>query len=169
MSELVSVAPDSALPMGSTRERRTVRHLILAAIISALVGGLGVVSAPEARAQSSLAPAILAEAAEHRGTPYRRGGSSPGRGFDCSGYVQYVFGQVGVGLPRTAAAIRRAVPQISASQAAPGDLVFVHRGRRVSHVAIYAGSGMWWEATRPGRRLNLNKAWTSRVSYGRVG
>lgn len=122
------------------------------------------------RAALSVSPGVqaLQVAPKYAGTPYRWGGTSP-RGFDCSGYVSYVFKKVGVQLPRTSGAIRSAVPRISASQRQPGDLVFVHKGGRVSHVAIYAGNGRWWEASRPGKPVGLHKAWTSSVSYGRVG
>lgn len=113
---------------------------------------------------------ILAEAKKHKGKPYKYGGSGP-KSFDCSGFVGYVLKKsIGKKVPRTSAAIRKAVPRISKSSLRPGDLVFVHNGGggRVSHVAIYAGNNKWWEATRPGRPLGLNKAWSKNVSYGRV-
>jgi cell wall-associated NlpC family hydrolase len=71
-------------------------------------------------------------------------------------------------LPRTAAAIRAATKRISSSEVRPGDLVFVHSGSRVSHVAIYAGSGTWWEASNPRTGVGKHRAWTSSVSYGRL-
>jgi cell wall-associated NlpC family hydrolase len=112
--------------------------------------------------------AVLAEARKHKGAPYRRGAEGP-RAFDCSGFVQYTIRKAtGKKLPRTAAAMRAATKRIPKSKLRAGDLVFVHRGGRVSHVAIYDGKGRWWEATRPGRPLNRNKPWTSSVSYGRV-
>jgi cell wall-associated NlpC family hydrolase len=112
--------------------------------------------------------AVLAEARRHKGAPYRYGAAGP-HAFDCSGFVGYTIRKAtGKKLPRSAAAIRAATKRISKSQARAGDLVFVHRGGRVSHVAIYDGKGRWWEATRPGRPLNLNAPWTSSVSYGRV-
>ena len=82
--------------------------------------------------------------AEHYiGVPYKWGGSSPAEGFDCSGYVRYVYGQQGVRLPRTsreqAAAGERVTARVSSLR--QGDLVlFAESGQRVSHVAIYAGS-----------------------------
>jgi len=116
---------------------------------------------------SSYGDAVVATAASFAGTPYRYGGSTPA-GFDCSGFVGYVYRVHGKALPRTAAQIRAAVPQISRDQAGAGDLVFVHKGGRVSHVAILAADGGWWEATRPGRALGLHQPWTSSVSYGRL-
>jgi cell wall-associated NlpC family hydrolase len=110
---------------------------------------------------------VLDEARRFSGIPYVYGGSTPS-GFDCSGYVGYVFRQLGVSLPRTAAAIRSRVPYVSASSVRPGDLVFVNRGGGISHVAIYAGSGYWFEASHPGQLTGKHRAWTSSVSYGRV-
>ena len=111
--------------------------------------------------------AVLREAARHAGKPYAYGGNGP-YAFDCSGYTRYVFNKVGVNLPRTAAQQRGATRWISRSQARPGDLVFVHSGSYVSHVAIYAGNNMWWESSRPGRPVGKNRAWTTSVSFGRV-
>ena len=111
---------------------------------------------------------MLAIAARYRGTPYRWGGGTPA-GFDCSGYVHYVFAQLGYSLPRTAAGIAAVSRPVSASQLAPGDLVFVHRYGTISHVAIYAGGGRWWEATTPGHTVSLDYGWSSAVSYGRIG
>jgi cell wall-associated NlpC family hydrolase len=76
------------------------------------------------------------------GTRYRYGGTTPGGGFDCSGFVQYVFARNGVKLPRTSweqARSGRAVPRGVASLK-PGDLMlFASRGGRVDHVAVYVG------------------------------
>lgn len=111
---------------------------------------------------------VLAIASRYRGVPYRWGGQTPA-GFDCSGYVSYVFAQLGRTLPHSAAGIYAVATKISASQARPGDLVFVYKGGTISHVAIYAGPGLWWEASTPGRPVGLDRAWSSAVSYGRIG
>ncbi len=111
--------------------------------------------------------AVLRIAAAQRGKPYRYGATGP-RAFDCSGFVGYVYRKAGVKLPRTSGAIRQKARRISAAQARPGDLVFVQRRGRVSHVAIYAGQGRWWEASNSSRPVAKNKAWTRSVSYGRV-
>nr|WP_231127286.1 NlpC/P60 family protein [Motilibacter aurantiacus] len=110
---------------------------------------------------------VLAEARKYAGAPYRYGGMSP-RGFDCSGLVSYVFGKLGVSLPHSSGAIKQRVTKISRSAVRPGDLVFVSKGGRTSHVAIYAGGGYWFEASNPSRPVGKNKAWSSSVSYGRV-
>jgi cell wall-associated NlpC family hydrolase len=96
---------------------------------------------PRAAASASAAR-ILATAERYVGIRYRYGGTTPGGGFDCSGFVQYVFGRNGVKLPRTSreqARSGRAVPR-SVSSLKPGDLLlFASRGRGVDHVAIYVG------------------------------
>ena len=58
-----------------------------------------------------------------RGAPYRNGGSDPA-GFDCSGFVRYVFGQNGVAVPRTVTEQFRAGRQVHDKQLEAGDLVF---------------------------------------------
>ncbi|MFO1436340.1 MAG: C40 family peptidase [Gammaproteobacteria bacterium] len=75
------------------------------------------------------------------GTRYRYGGTSPSEGFDCSGFVQYVFGHFGVELPRTAHDMAEALPKVDRKALQPGDLVFFNtNGRRFSHVGIYVGN-----------------------------
>ena len=85
--------------------------------------------------------AIASQARCTRGTAYRSGGSSPG-GFDCSGFVQYLYGQAGIALPRTAEAQFSIGQSLRARDLAAGDLVFFRTdGRRVSHVGIATGDG----------------------------
>jgi cell wall-associated NlpC family hydrolase len=83
--------------------------------------------------------AVAGTALSLRGTPYRNGGSDP-KGFDCSGFTQYVFSQYGVALPRDVREQYRAGKAIDPSQLAPGDLVFfATTDPDVSHVAIAIG------------------------------
>ncbi len=91
------------------------------------------------------APATLAVmTAEHYvGTPYRWAGDSPAEGFDCSGFVQHVYGLNGIGLPRVSrdqALAGRAIPT-DPGGLRMGDLLFFGDGGVVDHVAIYAGDG----------------------------
>jgi cell wall-associated NlpC family hydrolase len=74
-----------------------------------------------------------------RGTPYRNGGSDPA-GFDCSGFVKYVFEQNGVTVPRTVADQFHSGEKIDARQLEPGDLVFFSTvSPGASHVGIVIG------------------------------
>jgi cell wall-associated NlpC family hydrolase len=82
--------------------------------------------------------ALLATAAALTGAPYRNGGADPG-GFDCSGFVQYVFGQHGVLLPRTVERQAGVGTRVGAPE--PGDLVFFATlGDGPTHVGIAMGS-----------------------------
>jgi cell wall-associated NlpC family hydrolase len=75
-----------------------------------------------------------------QGTPYRLGGASPRTGFDCSGFVQYVYGLYGVALPRQVHDQFRSGAKVRIRDLEPGDLVFfVTEGRQVSHVGIAIG------------------------------
>lgn len=106
---------------------------------------------------------VLDIAASLAGTPYRYGGTSPETGFDCSGFTQYVFRQVGISLPRTAEQQRQFVTPVSNPQ--PGDLVFF--GSPAGHMGIYAGNGKMWDSPRTGEVVQLRDIWSSNVTYGR--
>ena len=87
------------------------------------------------------------------GTRYRWGGASPSEGFDCSGFVRYVYAQQGIDLPRVSRAQARAGRRLPArlDELQPGDLLFfAQRGAGVDHVAIYAGDGRIVHASRRG-------------------
>lgn len=82
---------------------------------------------------------VLGAAAQYLGSPYYYGGTTPG-GFDCSGYVQYVFRQIGKNIPRTTGTQYQAATPVSNPQ--PGDLVFFSEGGgSITHVGIYTGGG----------------------------
>lgn len=87
---------------------------------------------------------VLGEAEEHLGVPYKWGGNTPATGFDCSGYVKYVFADQGLRLPRTSREQARAGEPVTPRVASlrQGDLMlFAEKGKAISHVAIYAGGG----------------------------
>jgi murein DD-endopeptidase len=89
------------------------------------------------------------------GSPYKWGGSGPTQ-FDCSGLVRFVYAEIGVDVPRTAAEQYSSARRINLSDIAPGDLLFFRiSGRRVSHVAIYAGEGRFIHAPQTGRPVEL--------------
>lgn len=90
---------------------------------------------------------IVKTAAKYKGVPYKFGGTTP-KGFDCSAYVQYVFGKHDAKLPRTADAQVLDGIFVLKSKLKPGDLVFFSTyASGASHVGIYAGSGKFWSAS----------------------
>ena len=123
--------------------------------------------AKAARGASVSGSAVLAIAARYVGIRYRMGGTTPA-GFDCSGYAQYVYRQLGIALPRTTDQQLAAVTRISRSQAQPGDLVFFMNGRGSYHVGIYAGGGMMYDSPHSGARISKRAIFSSNVVFGRV-
>jgi cell wall-associated NlpC family hydrolase len=80
------------------------------------------------------------------GVPYVFGGTTPW-GFDCSGYVQYVFRQIGINIPRTADSQYYSFPKVSSRNLRAGDLVFFETYEPgPSHVGIYIGNGKMLQA-----------------------
>lgn len=105
-------------------------------------------------------PDLIAYAEQFLGTPYEYGGESPG-GFDCSGFVQYVYSSyLGIDLPRTASSQYNYGTYIERSNLVAGDLVFFNG---LGHVGIYIGDGVFIHSSTPwsgGVILsNLDDAW----------
>jgi cell wall-associated NlpC family hydrolase len=87
-------------------------------------------------------PELIVTAMALRGTPYVNGGSEPTRGFDCSGFVQWVFAQHGTALPRDTRAQYDEGKRIDRDAVRPGDLVFFETvSKGPSHVGIALGAG----------------------------
>lgn len=99
----------------------------------------------------------LDQALELMGIRYKRGGTSPETGFDCSGFVRHVFNQsLGLSLPRSALAISQVAERIDKQDLQPGDLVFFNTMRRAfSHVGIYLGDGQFVHSPRAGGRVRI--------------
>ena len=121
--------------------------------------GGGDVSLPD----GSKAEQVIAIAKQYTGVPYVYGGTSTS-GWDCSGYTSFVFGKVGVNLPRSSGAQASAGTRVSASEARPGDLVY-----KPGHVGIYAGNGMMYDAGSPSSGTSYRShSWMGSVTYIRV-
>jgi len=131
------------------------------------VEGVGVAaSTPEG---STVAPpnthgGVVGIAMRYLGVPYVWGGASP-RGFDCSGFVMYVFAQIGVSLPHSSYALYGMGTPVSYSQLQPGDLVFF---AGASHMGIYIGGGQFIHAPHSGDVVKISSmsGWYSSTFVG---
>ena len=91
-------------------------------------------------ASANSATSVVNTARAYIGTPYVYGGTTTS-GFDCSGYIQYVFKQAGISLPRTTGQLHALGTSVAKSELKAGDLVFFNTsGKGVSHAGIYIGS-----------------------------
>lgn len=101
---------------------------------------------------------LIALAKDLRNIRYRRGGTSPKTGFDCSGFVRYVFQHaLGIELPVGSAAQFRVGDRIDRSQMQAGDLVFFRiAGQRISHVGIYVAEGRFIHAPSAGKVVRVD-------------
>lgn len=102
--------------------------------------------------------AMLSDALELVGIRYRRGGSSPKTGFDCSGFVSHVFKEgMGLYLPHSAKEMSKAGSPVARKDLKPGDLVFFNTVRKtISHVGIYLGDNLFVHAPRPGAKVRVD-------------
>lgn len=110
--------------------------------------------------QAIAGSAIIAEAAKYVGTPYVSGGTSPS-GFDCSGFVSYVYAQFGISLPRTSGAYYNVGTRVSSPQ--PGDIIVTP-----GHLGLYAGPNLQIDAPRSGKTIQFRAIWQTNPVYIRV-
>ncbi|MCC5949516.1 MAG: C40 family peptidase [Nitriliruptoraceae bacterium] len=97
--------------------------------------------------------AVIDAGERYLGVPYKWGGTSASTGFDCSGFVQQVYADLGISLPRVSVDQSRAGVEVSGGLAAaqPGDLIFWRgNGSRPNHIGIYAGDNTMLVAPRTG-------------------
>lgn len=112
--------------------------------------------------QSVAGNAVLELAAQFVGTPYLAGGTTPA-GFDCTGFVSYVYAQFGISLPHSSSSYWNIGTRVSAQDALPGDLI-VSSG----HVGIYAGGNQQIDAPRQGKTIQFRGIWQSSYIFVRV-
>ena len=133
--------------------------------VSALPDGgeapeVGVSAAPPARYGG-----VVGIAMQYLGVPYRWGGADPS-GFDCSGFIMYVYAQVGVSLPHHAASQYGMGTPVSQNELAPGDLVFFNG---LGHAGIYVGGGSFIHAPHTGdvvKISSLGEGWYASTYVG---
>ncbi|RMM01279.1 NLP/P60-like protein [Pseudomonas savastanoi] len=103
--------------------------------------------------------AVVKRALQAVGTPYRWGGTTPGKGLDCSGLVKYAYTDVReVDLPRTSNAMAQGHGQtVDRKDLKPGDLLFFNiKSRNINHVAIYLGDNKFVHAPRRGKAVTVD-------------
>ena len=126
------------------------RRSVVCAILAATLLAHSQVAAAAPAASAAITPAgdqVAQLAVQYVGSPYRWGGTSPG-GFDCTGFVKWVYSQFGVDLPHNEAGQLASGPQVGADDLKPGDvLVFANTYRAgLSHTGIYVGDGQFVHA-----------------------
>jgi cell wall-associated NlpC family hydrolase len=109
---------------------------------------------------------VVPIALQYLGVPYVWGGSSPSTGFDCSGFIMFVFAQVGVYLPHHAASQFSYGTPVSREQLAPGDLVFFDG---LGHAGIYIGGAQFVHAPHTGDVVKISSLYDSWYAATWVG
>ena len=126
-------------------------------------------SARNEPAPTASASAVLTTGDSYLGTRYTYGGSAPQTGFDCSGFVQFVYGRNGITLPRTSrqqATTGRSMPKKLDGNLRAGDLLFFSQGGDVvDHVAIYAGNDRILHSTSSGGGVRYDDLATARGKW----
>ena len=136
--------PPSAVPT-ATGSANDFASLLSSVTGTSSVGDLDTSSA----SSTSMGDEVVQLAETYQGIPYLWGGTDPERGLDCSGFVQHVYRQFGIELPRVSRDQARQGTEVpSIDQARPGDLVAF--GEPVDHIAIYVGDGKIIHAPRTG-------------------
>jgi hypothetical protein len=110
----------------------------------------------------SKADGIIAYGLAEVGKPYQYGDEGP-NAFDCSGLMQFIFGKVGINLPRTAAQQQSIATPVTSP--VPGDLVFY--GAPATHVALYLGAGRMLAAPHTGANVRVQSVYGTPM-YGRI-
>lgn len=124
----------------------------------------------QAQGWTNKAEDIIINALGLLGIEYKYGGATPESGFDCSGFVRYVFKQAtNMSLPHGARAISQLGQKITPNELKPGDLVFFNTLKSTfSHVGIYLGDNKFIHAPRAGQSVRIenmnNQYWTSRYN-----
>ena len=108
-------------------------------------------TAPTSAAGNEWGDRLVSRAMNYLGTPYRYGGTSPSTGFDCSGFVYYLYGVVfGQRIPRMPHDMAREATPVARSDLKRGDLIMFGSRGTITHIGIYSGNGQFVHATHRG-------------------
>jgi cell wall-associated NlpC family hydrolase len=108
-------------------------------------------------------PQVFQVAKQYIGVPYVFGGATPA-GFDCSGFVMFVYAQFGIALPHSVSGIAAHGTRISIADAVPGDLIVMP-----GHIGFYAGNGEILDAPDSGKSISIRPIWTTDYYVVRLG
>jgi cell wall-associated NlpC family hydrolase len=99
---------------------------------------------------------IVQNAIDNLGRPYKWGGDSPLKGFDCSGLIVYAYQEADIDIPRTARAQFLSGKPVAKKELKPGDLVFFQnpRAQKINHVGIFVGEKAFVHAPGQGRSVS---------------
>ncbi|MFD1130649.1 C40 family peptidase [Paenibacillus sp. PDC88] len=113
-------------------------------IIMSLLGSVIIISSGTTSAFADDKSKLQSEVSQVVGTPYKWGGTTAASGFDCSGFILYIFDKFNQNLPRTSAAQAKTGTAVAKSNLRTGDLVFFNTsGKGISHAGIYIGDGQF--------------------------
>ena len=151
------------MPIAILKPMNLRKIVIAAGLLVCATTALASEELPEERERSALdrytagAQELVIRSLGFIGVKYRRGGESPDRGFDCSGFVRHVFREtVGLVLPRTSREIAHAGATVATDDLEPGDLVFYNTRRKgFSHVGIYLGEHRFVHAPASGGEVRI--------------
>ena len=134
-------------------------------------------SQPGIHVSPALRNDIVNIALQHKNTPYQWNGKTPG-GFDCSGFVQFVYSQAGFEIPRTSTQQFRSGCKVSRSNLKKGDLVFFKTRKYLGtilypgHVGIYIGENRFIHSPSPGDAVRIdhldNSYWKAHYKGARI-
>ena len=117
---------------------------------------------PQGATSTKAQQSIVNLAHQYIGTPYVYGGESP-KGFDCSGFAQFLYAKAGISIPRTTYTQWTTGHSVPKRALAPGDLVFFKgsdsKGGLPGHVGIYIGDGMMIDAPHTGSNVRIESVW----------
>ncbi len=137
-----------------------------AAAAAAPVADSGFAPEPIGTAPPARYGGVVGIAMQYLGIPYQWGGASPATGFDCSGFVMYVYAQVGVSLPHNAAAQYSYGVPVSRDELQAGDLVFFDG---LGHNGIYVGDGLFIHSPHTGDVVKISSLGDSWYASTYVG
>jgi hypothetical protein len=163
------------LLVGLVRPPVTVKHrtapwsLFGLAPLATVGGPARVLAEPNLTAGGPIGERAVAIAMQYLGVPYVWAGASPFTGFDCSGLMMYVYGQLGIHLTHFSGAQYNEGERIPVELLAPGDLVFFHPGRLgPGHVGMYIGGGEFIQAPHTGDVVKISRL-EGKYALGYVG